>query len=1637
MHARRQRGYLLLPVAVMIAVIAAIALLSNYESSLETNTTVIEQDARRALYVAEAGFAHGRWLAAQQGCGPYTDLSETLGADLYDTKLTTDLGTTASYTLVTDHDAWLDGGNPGANNGTDANLHLRFVGGESERPVYRYDLSPLPANATILSATAWFFISKEHPEGPVNIHRLTADWTESDATWSSLGDRMDPDILVSIPAQPDSDVWVAVNLTAQLQAWVNGEPNQGITFDSQSEGTDGEYSSKEGVNKPFITVVVGTPPSPLATLKAKAKLANGVSRSVMREDLLLTQFPQFLELQPDGAAGIDAALSEAEPNNNYGTSDRFWVYDASGADDDHGLLRFDLARVPHGARIIRAELELFQYWEDTPGGDIGIYRVRRDWQEGNNDGSPGTGASWNMATASEGWSTNGGERDASPVAVTAITPGTTGYYRWDITPLVQGWVDGSLPNDGMLIYPQAPGTDAGFRSSDHAVAAERPKLTLTYACACGIACVPATGAGDILFVVGNEWNLTSREREYVELFGRLGYGVDLLSDYDVWWNFDSKAANNDVIFVSRNVDTGEWGLVDKIRDTPRGVLLDKQNMLDDIGLAAAVDMGVGRALENVDAAHDITRVFAGDGDLQIFDGPMDLRGASGSAPGAQVLARHHGADALLAIDAGEPLGGALAGQNAAGRRVMLPFVGSSGFNLAAVNHNGRVLLQRALDWAQYATCTPQWDSWRVAAGADDAEQNFSVVTIDSSDLELVRDSIVNQTVGIRFQGVGIPPGGTIVEAYLDFTTDETDSGATSITIEGELSADAAAYVETGNDITDRSRTTASVPWTNIPAWTTVGEVHTSPDVSPLLREIVNGAGWAAGNALAFIITGNGTRTAEAYDGSPAQAPLLRVAFCGGVPVTPQLLMVVGNDGGLTAQEDAKKILFESWGYTVNLIDEDDPQIDFDAAVAINDVAFIGEDVTAADLNTKLVSAGIGVVTEEANLADEFGFADAIAWGSGTSIDVDLLHHITETIGLGTHTILTTTESLAALDGLLAPDLQPLASTVDGTALAALDAGATMVGGGDTAGRRVFLPWGGNDMDVNHLSADGLTILRRALEWAGGTGAGDPTLPIAHWKLDETGGLTAIDSAGGNDGTLVGGPAWTPGLIDGGLAFDGGDDYVDAGTFDVGGSGITMMGWFNADTIASDDPRIVSKASGTNETDAWWQLSTTDSGPDRFLRMRIKAGGTTTTLADSTTSLATGAWHFAVATYDAGSAEMKLYLDGAEVASRSHTVGGVLDTAPAVPVALGANGTAERFFDGRLDDVRIYNYALDATAIADLYAADAPGTPGYTELHAPWSATAVDTWEPVDLSGFGVPANAVVEVAVLNADDGKQQWGGARAMGSTLDRRFQLHEPESGGVDAITLHVQADAAGRIEHYSSKTGDVTFVLLGYWTGATYVERFDSFKAGASASWRDVSLTGFGVGADQVAEIAAVNDNTGSERYAGLRRNGSGLDRRLALHEAESGGIDAGAIWVATDAGATIEAFAESDGDIDFYLLGYWNSPPGSFTEAAAILPGAPASSGAWDNVDLSGLGLPADAVAQILLANTLTGAETEMGVREVGSSLDRVLDLQEAESGGNDFGTMHVVADAAARIEWYDEQAVGGLRFLLTGWWELVP
>lgn len=173
---------------------------------------------------------------------------------------------------------------------------------------------------------------------------------------------------------------------------------------------------------------------------------------------------------------------------------------------------------------------------------------------------------------------------------------------------------------------------------------------------------------------------------------------------------------------------------------------------------------------------------------------------------------------------------------------------------------------------------------QISQSSDDAEERASdgVIDLTSSDIELGDDPGFNedQTAGLRFQNITVPQGATITNAYLEFETDETDAVATTITIRAQAADSASTFSSVVNDLTSRPTTSASVAWT-LPAWDIIDAKHQSPDLSSLVKEVVDRSGWNPGNSIVFLTEGTGSRTAESYDGEALAAAKLHIEYSSG------------------------------------------------------------------------------------------------------------------------------------------------------------------------------------------------------------------------------------------------------------------------------------------------------------------------------------------------------------------------------------------------------------------------------------------------------------------------------------------------------------------------------------------------------------------------------------------------------------------------------------------------------------------------------------------------------------------------------------------------------------------------------------
>jgi hypothetical protein len=165
---------------------------------------------------------------------------------------------------------------------------------------------------------------------------------------------------------------------------------------------------------------------------------------------------------------------------------------------------------------------------------------------------------------------------------------------------------------------------------------------------------------------------------------------------------------------------------------------------------------------------------------------------------------------------------------------------------------------------------------QIARSEDDAEERVGRgdMDLDNTDLDLSQ-----QNVGLRF-ALPVPPSAHIVRAFVQFTTDDVTIQSTTILVEGESSDNALPFAKTKWNVTDRLRTSAAVWWVPDP-WTVekqAGLAERTPELAPIIQEIVNRPGWSTGNALVLLFTGSGHRAAWAYDKIPTFAPVLYVEY---------------------------------------------------------------------------------------------------------------------------------------------------------------------------------------------------------------------------------------------------------------------------------------------------------------------------------------------------------------------------------------------------------------------------------------------------------------------------------------------------------------------------------------------------------------------------------------------------------------------------------------------------------------------------------------------------------------------------------------------------------------------------------------
>ncbi|MCK4315331.1 MAG: DNRLRE domain-containing protein, partial [Anaerolineae bacterium] len=165
----------------------------------------------------------------------------------------------------------------------------------------------------------------------------------------------------------------------------------------------------------------------------------------------------------------DACVMEGRATTNFGSTSDMWAgYDDYLSPDGkivRSLIQFDVSAIPSGTSIDSAVLRVYlvESW-DYPGRTrtVTAYRIGSSWSE--------SSVTWNTRPSC-----------AEAYGSDSVTHGSWGWYSFDVTNLVSGWVDGSLSNYGVMLRgPEVSGYDSSWRSFSTREGSYTPQLAVTY-----------------------------------------------------------------------------------------------------------------------------------------------------------------------------------------------------------------------------------------------------------------------------------------------------------------------------------------------------------------------------------------------------------------------------------------------------------------------------------------------------------------------------------------------------------------------------------------------------------------------------------------------------------------------------------------------------------------------------------------------------------------------------------------------------------------------------------------------------------------------------------------------------------------------------------------------------------------------------------------------------------------------------------------------------------------------------------------------------------------------------------------------------------------------------------------------------
>jgi hypothetical protein len=234
-----------------------------------------------------------------------------------------------------------------------------------------------------------------------------------------------------------------------------------------------------------------------------------------------------------------------------------------------------------------------------------------------------------------------------------------------------------------------------------------------------------------------------------------------------------------------------------------------------------------------------------------------------------------------------------------------------------------------------------------------------------------------------------------------------------------------------------------------------------------------------------------------------------------------------------------------------------------------------------------------------------------------------------------------------------------------------------------------------------------------------------------FRLNTVNGSTVQDESGSNrTGTAINSPVLVPGISSNSMKLNGNTQYVETVAFASPTSAITVACWAKSDDATWNEAAML--ISKRNAFILYPFKGLKDIG---FLLCLNGAWVYPRFSAPANFDIQT--WHHYAGTYDTATKDIKLFVDGQEVAKTNLTTAYSIPNDSAGRLYAGwDDGQAGRYFKGAMDEVRLYDRALSATEIAQLVAQASES------LSSGWNTTNIGS----ATGGFAVQSNLLFQVA---------------------------------------------------------------------------------------------------------------------------------------------------------------------------------------------------------------------------------------------------------------------------------------------------